>query len=102
MIILGFKFLKHQQISFNLNYNKIEKLEGWGSLSIRNLEKAIKKSKKISLNRFIYSIGIRHIGQENAKIFVGFLSHKKKFSELFNAKKRKCILQNLEDLRWYW
>ena len=92
------KFLRTPADIFNLNYNKIEKLEGWGSLSIRNLEKAINQSKNISLNRFIYSIGIRHIGQENAKILGGFFRSSKKFSELFNAKKRKCILQNLEDL----
>ncbi len=91
------KFLRTPADIFNLNYNKIEKLEGWGSLSIRNLEKAINQSKNISLNRFIYSIGIRHIGQENAKILGGFFRSSKKFSELFNAKKRKCILQNLED-----
>ena len=53
---------------FNLDYKKIQKLEGWGELSIKNLQNAINKSKNIVLDRFIYSIGIRHIGQENAKI----------------------------------
>ena len=33
----------------------------------RKFKKAINKAKTISLNKFIYSIGIRHIGQENAK-----------------------------------
>ena len=33
---------------FNLNYNKIKNLEGWGELSINNL-KAIKKSQTIAL-----------------------------------------------------
>ena len=37
------------------------------------LKNAIEKSKSISLDKFIYSIGIRHIGQENAKIIAGFL-----------------------------
>ena len=36
---------------FNLNYDKIKKLEGWGVLSINNLKKAIKKSQTISLER---------------------------------------------------
>ena len=58
---------------FNLDFNKIEKLDGWGELSIDNLKKAISKSQLISLDRFIYSIGIRHIGHENAKILAGFL-----------------------------
>ena len=42
-------------------------------LSINNLKEAISKSRLINLDRFIYSIGIRHIGQENAKILAGFL-----------------------------
>ena len=83
---------------FSLNYNKIEKLDGWGQLSINNLKKAINGSKKIVLDRFIYSIGIRHIGQENAKILGAFFKNSRKFSELFNSNKRKNILNNLYDL----
>jgi len=83
---------------FNLNYSKIEELEGWGKLSIRNLKKAINNSKNIVLDKFIYSIGIRHIGQENGKILANFFKTSKKFSELFDSKKRENILRNLEDL----
>ncbi len=83
---------------FSLNYNKIEKLEGWGQLSINNLKNAINGSKKIVLERFIYSIGIRHIGQENAKILGAFFKNSRKFSELFNSNKRQNILNNLYDL----
>ena len=83
---------------FELNYNNIKKLEGWGELSINNLKKAIEKSKTITLDRFIYSIGIRYIGQENAKILASFFSSIKEFSNLFEQKKRKKILVNLIDL----
>ena len=83
---------------FKLNYNRISKLEGWGNLSIKNLKNAIDNAKSITLNRFIYSIGIRHIGQENAKILSGFFVNIKKFSFLFNHNKRKKILPNLNDL----
>ena len=83
---------------FRLDYLKIRKLEGWGELSIKNLQNAIDKSKNIMLDKFIYSIGIRHIGQENAKILGHFFKKSKYFSELFNEKKRAKILQNLEDL----
>lgn len=92
------KFVRTPVDIFSLNYDKIEKMEGWGKLSIKNLKKAINDSKKIVLDRFIYSIGIRHIGQENAKILAGFFKTDKKFSELFDAKKRKSILKNLYDL----
>ena len=92
------KFIKEPGDIFNLSYKKIEKLEGWGELSIKNLKNAINKSKNIVLDRFIYSIGIRHIGQENAKILANFFKNSQNFSELFSPKKRKDILKNLEDL----
>ncbi len=92
------KFIRTPSDIFCLDYEKIENLEGWGKLSIKNLKSAINNSKKIVLDRFIYSIGIRHIGQENAKILAGFFKTHKKFSELFNEKKRKNILNNLDDL----
>ena len=82
---------------FKLDFKKIESLEGWGELSISNLKEAIKKSKTITLDKFIFSIGIRHIGQENAKILAGFGSIKE-FTELLKSKVRKKILINLADL----
>ncbi len=92
------KFVRTPADIFRLNYNKLDGLEGWGKLSIKNLQTAIKNSKNIVLDKFIYSIGIRHIGQENAKILAGFFKTDKNFSELFNHGKRKNILKNLYDL----
>ena len=92
------KFIRMPADIFRLDYKKIESLEGWGKLSIKNLKNAINDSKKIVLDRFIYSIGIRHIGQENAKILAAFFKTDKKFSELFNNRKREDILKNLYDL----
>tara|TARA_B100001093_G_scaffold519349_1_gene607920 strand:- start:556 stop:2589 length:2034 start_codon:yes stop_codon:yes gene_type:complete len=92
------KLIKNPSDIFKINFNKIKNLEGWGELSINNLKKAIDKSKIIELDRFIFSIGIRHIGQENAKILASFFKTVNKFSELFNEKYRKNILKNLIDL----
>jgi len=92
------KLIKTPSDIFKLNYNKINSLEGWGDLSVKNLKTAIENAKTISLNRFIYSIGIRHIGQENAKILSGFFISVDKFSSLFSQSKRKKILNNLVDL----
>ncbi len=83
---------------FKLDYDKIINLEGWGELSIRNLKKAINKSQTISLDKFIFSIGIRHIGQENAKILAGFFGSIKEFSKIFELKNREKLLKNLVDL----
>ena len=92
------EFIKVPSDIFKLDYNKINDLEGWGSLSIEKLKIAINKAKNIALNRFIYSIGIRHIGQENAKILSGFFTNIDNFSDLFSTVKRKKILNNLKDL----
>ena len=83
---------------FSINFSKIKNLEGWGELSISNLKNAIDKSKIIDLDRFIFSIGIRHIGQENAKILAGFFKSINQFSNLFIEVNRKKILENLIDL----
>jgi len=83
---------------FNLNYGKLKNLEGWGDLSIKNLKKSIINAQVVPLNRFIYSIGIRHIGQENAKILSSFFKSINAFTELFFSKKRKEILNHLKDL----
>jgi DNA ligase (NAD+) len=92
------KLIRSPSDIFQLNYEKIKTLEGWGDLSIKNLKKAIRKANNISLNRFIYSIGIRHIGQENAKILSAFFKSINKFTDLLNENKRKEILNNLKDL----
>ncbi len=83
---------------FRLDYEKIKTLEGWGSLSIKNLKNSINDSKNISLERFIFSIGIRHIGQENAKLIANFFVTIKKFEELFIEKKKLDHLNSLKDL----
>ncbi len=92
------ELIKKPSDIFNLDYKKINELEGWGTLSIDNLKKAIKKSQTITLDRFIYSVGIRHIGQENAKILAGFFGSIKEFKKIFDLKNRKKILINLADL----
>ena len=90
--------IKEPSDIFKLNYDKILELEGWGSQSINNLKTAIRESKSITLDKFIYSIGIRHIGQENAKILASFFGSIKEFSKLFDLKNRNFFLRNLVDL----
>ena len=62
------KLIRYPYDIFDLKYENIEKLEGWGKLSVSNLKYSIEKSKRVSLEKFIFSLGIRHIGQENAKL----------------------------------
>jgi len=90
--------IKYPADIFNLDFRKISTLDGWGNLSSSNLEKAIKKTRKISLDKLIFAIGIRHIGQENAKTLAKFFISIKKFEDLFHVEKRKKILNQLLEL----
>ena len=77
---------------FNLKYNQIEKLDGWGKLSVENLRYSINEKKNISLEKFIYSLGIRHIGLENAKLLSKHFRSFLKFKDLFKNKNYNDLL----------
>jgi len=76
------KLVKFPQDIFKLDYDKIEKLEGWGKLSVENLKYSINEKKNISLERLIYALGIRHIGLENAKLLSKYFISFKNFKNL--------------------
>ena len=83
-----FKLIKLPQDIFNLDFRKIVKMEGWGDLSVSNLKYSIEQKKNISLERFIYSLGIRHIGLENAKLLS---KHLKSIDNFFKLSIEKNI-----------
>ena len=90
-------FIKLPQDIFNLNYNKLENLEGWGKQSVANLRYSIQQKKNISFERFIFSLGIRHIGLEGAKLISKNL---KSFKNLISLMKNKKFedLANLDGI----
>ena len=45
---------------------RLEQLEGYGETSVRNLFAAIEERRRISLERFIYALGMRHVGETTA------------------------------------
>ena len=52
---------------YSLDFEKIASLEGFKQKSADNLKAAIENSKKQSLNRLIYGLGIRYVGETTAK-----------------------------------
>ncbi len=52
----------------NSSLLKLEDMPGWGKKSVQKLFDNIEKAKQVTLPRFIYALGIRHIGESNAKI----------------------------------
>jgi DNA ligase (NAD+) len=45
---------------------KLEEVEGYGETSVRNLFRSIEQRREISLDRFIFALGIRHVGETTA------------------------------------
>jgi DNA ligase (NAD+) len=45
---------------------KLEEIEGYGETSVRNLFAAIESRRRIALERFIYALGMRHVGETTA------------------------------------
>ncbi len=46
---------------------RLEKIEGFGPVSVRKLFEAIDARRKVQTSRFLFALGIRHIGETNAK-----------------------------------
>jgi DNA ligase (NAD+) len=78
---------------YKLDFKKISELEGFGQRSIDNLKTAIENSKKQSLNRLIYALGIRFVGETTAKTLSHAVDHLLDFKN-FSLED----LQNLEDV----
>ena len=74
--------IKLPQDIFKIDYKKVENLDGWGKQSVANLRYSINSKKNISFEKFIYALGIRHIGLENAKILSKNLKSLKNFISL--------------------
>jgi DNA ligase (NAD+) len=74
---LGFKqveafyrdgLIRHPSDIFKLTPAMLEGREGYKATSIGNLMRAIEARREIDLNRFINALGIRHIGETNARL----------------------------------
>ena len=84
--LFNLKYVKNFIDIFKLENFKGEilKLEGWGELSFKNLINAVNKSKNISLEKFIFSLGIRYIGETNSTILANEFKSMNKFLNSIN------------------
>ena len=60
---------------YTLPYDEIGKIDGFGEKSITKLQQAIEDSKKQPLNRIIYALGIRYVGETTAKTLAHAVDH---------------------------
>lgn len=78
---------------YKLPYDQISKLEGFGEKSITKLQQAIEDSKKQPLNRVIYALGIRYVGETTAKTLAQATGHLIEFADYTEEQ-----LMQLEDV----
>ena len=78
---------------FNLPFDKIRGLEGFGEKSVINLQSAIENAKRQPLHRLIFALGIRYVGETTAKTLANAVEH------LMDFKKYSVEeLQQMEDV----
>ncbi|SDR35909.1 DNA ligase (NAD+) [Pseudovibrio sp. Tun.PSC04-5.I4] len=67
------------------SFNKLRSREGWGAVSARKLFDAIDGKRQIELNRLIFGLGIRHVGEGNAKLLARAYTSWTGFNEAMNS-----------------
>jgi DNA ligase (NAD+) len=78
---------------YKLNFDEIGKLPGFGKKSIDNMQAAIEASKHQTLNRLIFALGIRYVGETTAKTLANVVKHLVDLKDFSEDK-----LQDLEDV----
>ncbi len=78
---------------YQLNFDAIAKMEGFGKKSIDNLKAAIEVSKLQPLHRLIYALGIRYVGETTAKTLANTVEHILDFKNYTQEQ-----LQQMEDV----
>ncbi len=81
-------------------FNQISVKPGFGKKSVDNMRLSIEKAKSTTLERFIYSLGIRHIGEVNAKLLANFFINANSFYESFVkiAAGNRAICEQIQNL----
>lgn len=66
---------------YSIDYTTLDGLEKFGAKSVDNLKTAIEKSKSQPLNRLIFGLGIRYVGETTAKTLANAVAHLKDFQQ---------------------
>jgi DNA ligase (NAD+) len=69
------KWLRDISDLYNLDYEAIAQLEGFGERSAEKIRLAIEQSKSNPIHRLLYGLGIHHLGRRASKIFAAEISH---------------------------
>lgn len=89
---------------FRLKDTKLKEEEGWGDLSFNNLVCSIEAHKRVTLDRFIYALGIPQVGEVNARLLASYYQSLESF--LDDATDAVCSINGIgksvfEDLMYF-
>jgi DNA ligase (NAD+) len=79
-------------------YLPLQEREGWGPISANKLFEAIRKRKKISLDRFIYALGINEVGEVTAKLLARSYGSLAKFIDAAQNRKEYEHLESINGI----
>ena len=60
---------------YHIDWGRVKQLGGFGEKSVTNLQQAIENSKQQPLNRLVYGLGIRYVGETTAKTLANAVTH---------------------------
>jgi DNA ligase (NAD+) len=79
--------------------DRLKDREGWGETSARNLFRAIETRRTIALDRFIYALGIRHVGETTARLLARSYGSLEEFLAAMHEAARDRDSDAFRDLR---
>ena len=99
------KFISLNLISNKLDIYKLENhkdkiitLDGFGEKSFLNLIDSINKSKITNLSRYLFSLGLRYLGENNSELISMYFKNKTRFKNFIQSKKLREKLENIDGL----
>lgn len=78
---------------YKIDFEQLNGLEKFGAKSIENLKAAIEKSKQQPLNRLIFGLGIRYVGETTAKTLANAVDHLKDLATW--TEEQLCSLEDI-------
>ena len=73
-------------------------MDGFGEKSFLNLIDSINKSKITNLSRYLFSLGLRYLGENNSELISMYFKNKTRFKNFIQSKKLREKLENIDGL----
>lgn len=81
-LVLDTKLIRDVSDLYRITEDDLKGIEGFGDRSAKNVVSAIERSKNVTLRRFIFALGIRHVGENTAYVLA---EHSRSIESLMSA-----------------